>query len=129
MGTLSGFHKILTNGIGKCSVPMWMGGLPAGFCDNEAYGKPIPCKRYRDAYTGQLERIDGKYSGYVPALACPNHGGPLKKEALHLCAFCDKDFGSCKSNPQFGTGLGNDNVYECDVFKISGEKAVVTELK
>ena len=28
-------HKKLTNGKGKCSVPMWQMELPAGFCDLE----------------------------------------------------------------------------------------------
>lgn len=103
MSTISKHHKELTNGVGKCSVPMWMGGLPAGFCDNEAYG----------------ERPKGnKYDGYVPALACPIHGGPEKKQALNLCDFCENDFGGCGSNPIFGTGLGNDNVYECDLYKL-----------
>jgi len=39
MSTLSEHHKVLTNGIGKCSVPMWIGGYPAGFCDEPAFGK------------------------------------------------------------------------------------------
>lgn len=76
MATMSKHHQELTNGVGKCSVPMWCNGLPAGFCDEPAYGTYIPGQRFRDAYTGELRRIDGKYSGYVPALACSNHGGP-----------------------------------------------------
>jgi len=56
-------HMELTDGVGKCSVPMWCNGLPAGFCDEPAYGEPTK---------------DGKlrYSGYVPGLACYSHGGP-----------------------------------------------------
>lgn len=53
------------NGVGKCSVPMWGGGCPAGFCDEPAYGRPLP---------------DNGYDGYVPGLACPGHGGPMKPE-------------------------------------------------
>ena len=61
-------HKELdSNGEGKCSVPMWAGGCPAGFCDCPAYGEPTP--------EGRLI-----YDGYVPFLACPAHGGPTKKE-------------------------------------------------
>lgn len=60
MSSLSKHHVELTNGVGKCSKPMWQGGLPAGFCDDPAYGRSN----------------SRKYSGYVPALACPNHGGP-----------------------------------------------------
>ena len=116
MSSLSKHHKELTNGAGKCSVPMWCGGLPAGFCDNKAYGERPKGKMYRDC-TGEMQRFDGRYSGYVSALACPIHGGPEKKQALNLCTYCINDFGGCESNPIFGTGLGNDNVYECDIFK------------
>jgi hypothetical protein len=73
-------NKILINGGGKCSVPLFQNGCPAGFCDKPAYGFPIPCKEYRNAYTGRMERVDGRYNGYVPYLACPTHGGPEKNE-------------------------------------------------
>jgi len=56
-------HKELTNGKGKCSVPMWQGGIPAGFCNKDAFGE-------------QTEEGKRQYSGYVPGLACPEHGGP-----------------------------------------------------
>lgn len=69
-------HELDESGKGLCSVPMWMGGLPAGFCDKTAYGKPTKCGGYRHPYTGEIMRHDGKYSGYVPGLACPVHGGP-----------------------------------------------------
>ena len=79
MSSISDHHRILTNGVGKCSVPMWMDGMPAGFCDEPAYGKPVKCVMYRDN-RGRLKRIDGRYDGYVPALACPAHGGPRFKD-------------------------------------------------
>jgi hypothetical protein len=64
---LSGFHKELNeNGVGKCSCPMWCDGFPAGFCDKEAYGEQTE------------EGKKNRYNGYVGALACPTHGGPLK---------------------------------------------------
>ena len=80
MARLSEHHqKLNENGVGKCSVPMWSGfGMPDGFCDEEAYGNPPETEYYR-RYDGTLIRKDGRYSGYVPALACPNHGGPEKK--------------------------------------------------
>lgn len=79
MAGLSAHHKKLTNGIGKCSVPMWIAGCPAGFCDKDAYGFRPECKEFKDPYTGQPIRFDGKYSGYVPGLACPIHGGPKEE--------------------------------------------------
>jgi hypothetical protein len=65
MGRLSEHHKALKDGIGKCSVPMWQMGIPAGFCDQDAFGYPTK--------EGIL-----RYDGYVPALACPFHGGPSR---------------------------------------------------
>jgi len=65
MACMNKHHQELTDGVGKCSVPMWSGGCPAGFCDLPAYGKQIP-QPYRQAY--------------APGLACPFHGGPIKKE-------------------------------------------------
>lgn len=64
------------DGPGRCSCPMWMGGLPAGTCGADAWGGFIPGKTFRDGYTGQEVRFDRKYNGYVPGLACPSHGGP-----------------------------------------------------
>lgn len=63
---------------GPCSVPMWMGGCPAGRCDQPAYGGYIDGPKYRDGWTGEICRMDGKFRGYVPGLACPMHGGPEK---------------------------------------------------
>ena len=85
MSSSSEHHHKLTNGVGKCSVPMWMGGCPAGFCDAPAYGHRPDCKMYRDGWTGELKRMDGKYDGYVPGLACPGHGGPSKPYFYFVC--------------------------------------------
>ena len=66
MAICSKHHEELNKeGIGKCSVPVWMSGLPAGFCDSVAYGTLTE--------EGKL-----RYKGYVPFLACPVHGGPEK---------------------------------------------------
>lgn len=75
MANLCDHHRELNDGVGKCSVPMWMSGLPAGFCDADAYGKRPECDTWRDN-CGRLRRYDNRYEGYVPALACPAHGGP-----------------------------------------------------
>ena len=74
---LSSHHQELDEeGEGRCSVPMWTyPGMPAGFCDQAAFGRRPPCDEYRDA-AGEIRRTDGKYNGYVPALACTMHGGP-----------------------------------------------------
>ena len=79
MARMSDKHKTLTNGIGACSVPMWSGGCPSGFCDAPAYGKPPErTGRYWDASSGRYRFMSllGKYEGYVPSLACRSHGGP-----------------------------------------------------
>ena len=94
-------HKKLTNGVGKCSVPMWMGGLPAGFCDEDAYGKYIPGDTFRHP-NGDIIRFDGKYAGYVPHLACPGHGGPKRKDVAHRgdpCEFCGTPHADVEPGP------------------------------
>ncbi len=64
MAVCSEHHKELTNGVGKCSKPMWDGyGMPNGFCDEPAYGE-------------QTEEGKRRYNRYVPYLACSRHGGP-----------------------------------------------------
>jgi len=69
MSSISNHHRELTNGVGKCSVPMWMGGCPSGFCDKPAFGEPPKSPMVYHAHKGQYVRADGKYNGYVPALA------------------------------------------------------------
>jgi len=82
MSQMSSNHTELdSNGEGKCSVPMWMGGCPAGFCDKPAFGNRVPGPTFRNVYSGEEIRYDGKYNGYVPGLACPGHGGPTREEA------------------------------------------------
>lgn len=101
MASTSKHHHELTNGVGKCSVPMWMGGCPAGFCDEPAYGPPVPSKQFRDAWTGEWKRFDGRYNGYVPGLACVAHGGPEARHFGDPCIHCciphdDVPVGPCK---------------------------------
>lgn len=77
MSVLQKHHKELTaDGVGKCSVPMWSGGSPAGFCDADAYGERPYSPERMNYCAGRMMRDDGRYSGYVPGLACPCHGGP-----------------------------------------------------
>jgi hypothetical protein len=71
MAQTSQHHRELTNGIGKCSVPMWCGGVPAGFCDEPAYGPEEEGQQRYGRY------VNGKWIAYyIPALACYGHGGP-----------------------------------------------------
>lgn len=72
---LSDCHKMLDkNGIGRCSVPMWMMGIPAGFCDEPAYGEQEP-NQYR-------------YDGYCGGLACFTHGGPQSRVFMDGNEYC-----------------------------------------
>ncbi len=62
---------------GKCSVPMWDGfGFPAGVCGADAHGIYIDGPTFRDAYTGEVRRMDGKFRSHGAGLHCPRHGGP-----------------------------------------------------
>lgn len=97
------WHHELTDGVGKCSVPMWSGsGCEAGFCDKAAYGERPASAQFRDAWTGEMKRWDNKYNGHVPGLACVGHGGP--KMPLHQgdpCIHCkiphdDVPVGPCR---------------------------------
>lgn len=89
-------HHKLTNGKGKCSVPMWINGIPAGFCDEDSFGEPVKCRMFK-TNTGRIVREDGRYNGFVPGLACPAHGGP-KCPGVDLG---DGNFSGC-------TGTGGD---------------------
>jgi hypothetical protein len=75
-------------GIGKCSVPMWMNGCPAGFCDEPAYGLRPDSKEYMNYCINEMQRVDGRYAGYVPALACCGHGGPKSRVFRDGNMFC-----------------------------------------
>jgi len=76
MASMNKHHQEMIDGEGKCSVPMWCNGLPAGFCDAPAYGK----QEQRQRRYGNWERGYWR-PAYAPALACYNHGGPKAKEA------------------------------------------------
>ena len=42
----------------------------------------------------------------------------MDKSKVNLCEVCKFDVLTCQSvNPKFGTGKGNDNVYDCDTFR------------
>jgi hypothetical protein len=101
MAVCSQRHKELDEfGEGLCSVPMWSGGGPAGFCDRKAYGERVPTRYFR-RWDGYEWAEDGRYAGYVPYLACPQHGGPLTrvfKDGNMWCAV-DPDFINLQESP------------------------------
>lgn len=89
MSRMSEHHqKLDKHGVGRCSVPMWQGGSPSGFCDEFAFGeRPYSPERYSYC-TGEYMRDDCRYNGYVPGLACPGHGGPSPKTYKDGSAWC-----------------------------------------
>lgn len=80
MSECSQYHLTVDKfGFGKCSVPMWSMGLPAGFCDREAYGEPAKTYTHWSSHSNP----------YVPGLACPGHGGPnirIFRDGASWCA-------------------------------------------
>lgn len=40
---------------------------------------------------------------------------------INLCDSCVNEFATCKNNPEFGDGIGNDNVIECGCFILKEE--------
>lgn len=90
MSSVSEHHRTLDDsGIGLCSVPMWMNGSPAGFCDRPAYGIPPHSPQHMNYCINEMQRDDLRYNGYVPALACIGHGGPRSrvfKDGNKYCA-------------------------------------------
>lgn len=65
---------------GKCSVLMWDGGGPSGFCDRPAYGEQYDFDSgYADPSwlrPGQWSGGGGRQRPYAPAFCCDGHGGP-----------------------------------------------------
>lgn len=93
MARTSPHHHELTNHKGKCSVPMWSGGAPAGFCDQDAFGEQT--KEYFSRFPpGDRYRRPA----YAPGLACAEHGGP-KCPGLEIepgvFSGCDQSGGDC----------------------------------
>ena len=75
---MSEHHEVLTDGVGKCSVPMWMGGVPAGLCDEPAFGEQEKEQERHGKWLVNGNRGPGPrwYPGYCGGLACHRHGGP-----------------------------------------------------
>lgn len=102
MSSLQRIHEELDAlGIGKCSVPMWMYGAPCGFCDEPAYGVRPMSTEHMNYCINEMQRDDNRYRGYVPALACPNHGGPKSRVFEDGTMFCAvfPDFVNLQESP------------------------------
>ena len=80
MASTSRHHHELTDGEGKCSVPMWCGGVPAGFCDAPAFGRQEKGQR-RYVYENTMQARGEWVPRYCQGLACYAHGGPREREA------------------------------------------------
>lgn len=72
--------------------------MPAGFCDEDAFGERPHSPRVYHGPKNAYVRDDGKYDGYVPGLACPGHGGP-KCPGIELgdgnFTGCNQSHGDC----------------------------------
>lgn len=89
MSMLSDKHRATDSmGFGLCSVPMWNGGCPSGFCDRQAYGERPHSPMVMNYSAGRMVRRDRKYDGYVPGLACPHHGGPTSRVFMDGDSWC-----------------------------------------
>jgi len=62
---------------GACRVPMWMGGLPAGFCGEQANGRQLPPEVLRQERGWQRGDLP-----YCFGPCCPKHGGPREGEPI-----------------------------------------------
>jgi len=79
-------EKVDAEGRGKCGVPMWCGGMDAGFCNREAFGPQTP----RDTFIDK-DGIRMRYGGgraYPNMLCCPDHGGPATRVFMDGNAWC-----------------------------------------
>lgn len=62
---------------GKCRVPMWMMGCPAGHCDEQAFGPQLPRR--------VLQHVRGWWHDKLPYCfgpCCPKHGGPREGDPI-----------------------------------------------
>lgn len=67
------YHKVLTNGVGKCSRPMYTAFGGECFCDAPAYGRQEEGQTRSGEWSHAHRRW---FPSYVPFLACYDHGGP-----------------------------------------------------
>lgn len=101
---------------GKCRVPMWMGGFPAGFCGKPANGPQLPMEVL--FWTRAWRKEDRPYC-HGPC--CPAHGGPKDGEPILFADGTDERGYRmwCAVMPDF------ENLQESPAgFDINGNKAI-----
>ncbi len=82
MSALAPHHRAKCGVEGKCSAPVFSGGVPDGFCDRPAWGEQYAeGTRHAPAWWSLRDRNGYLLNPhlrapYVPALACDRHGGP-----------------------------------------------------
>ena len=82
MSRMHEHHKPKCGVDGKCSVPMFSGYGPAGFCDKDAFGEQYePGSKYAPGHWSPRDRNGcwinpNNLPPYAPGLCCKSHGGP-----------------------------------------------------
>lgn len=66
----------------------------------------------------EMDRCDncGREYDQTVYYQCPECNDSNFSPFRHLCETCKLEFATCKSNPEFGSGKGNDNVCDCDAY-------------
>ncbi|WP_370309256.1 hypothetical protein [Sphingobium abikonense] len=141
MARLSDHHQPKCGVEGKCSVPMWSGYGPDGFCDKPAWGEQYserePSRgqsgRHAPHHWPQRDR-NGFYPSHLvhlrPPMAdgycCANHGGPREdqirfvKDGNMWCAFMPDFINLAESVAGFGE---TQDLAEADLAKAIGEQS------
>lgn len=117
MARLSDHHKPVCGVEGKCSVPMFDGYGPSGFCDRPAYGEQYDFgSGYEDPSwlrPGQWAGGGGRSRPYAPGLCCDAHGGPRADQIRFIkdgdmwCAFMPGFENLQESDAGFGKTQGD----------------------
>ena len=52
-----------------------------------------------------------------------------KNSKMHLCNLCNDEFACCTGKVEFGDGIGDDNVIECDEFDGEFDEVIMTTVE
>jgi hypothetical protein len=105
---------------GKCRVPMWSMGVPAGFCDNKAFGEQMP-RAILEQERGYSQRYNP--IPYCHGPCCPGHGGPQANEPRLFVDGTGEDGRAmwCAVNPDFENLQESPAGFSQDPFKARAE--------